>query len=352
MILGTCFSMTGPAAGIMDSMKQAMKGVNLGGWLVLEKWMTPSLFAGTDAVDEYTFCETADAKRLKALEKFRRSWIAEDDFRWLRANGVEAVRVPVGYWAFGDQPPYAKTIGYLDQAFAWAEKYDIKVLVCLHGAPGSQNGKDHSGRVGDIGWGQDDSIGQTLEVLERLVARYHDKTVLLGFELLNEPLMTLSKRLLKQYYKQAYRLIRRKCGPLPWIVFSDAFRLRRWSWSLHRPLYQGAYLDTHQYQVFTEHDRSLDLAGHLAKTSRIGRSLRWLGWHRRYIVGEWSAALDDRSLAGLDGIARQDALQRFMVAQAAAYRTADAWFYWSYKTEAGDAWSYRDMVRSGRPQDG
>ena len=26
-----------------------MKGVNLGNWLVLEKWMSPALFAGTDA---------------------------------------------------------------------------------------------------------------------------------------------------------------------------------------------------------------------------------------------------------------------------------------------------------------
>lgn len=29
-----------------------LQGVNLGGWLVLEKWMTPSLFDGTTAADE------------------------------------------------------------------------------------------------------------------------------------------------------------------------------------------------------------------------------------------------------------------------------------------------------------
>ena len=33
-----------------------LRGVNLGGWLVLEKWMTPSVFEGLDAVDETTFC--------------------------------------------------------------------------------------------------------------------------------------------------------------------------------------------------------------------------------------------------------------------------------------------------------
>lgn len=30
-----------------------IKGVNLGNWLVLEKWMSPGLFAGTTAEDEY-----------------------------------------------------------------------------------------------------------------------------------------------------------------------------------------------------------------------------------------------------------------------------------------------------------
>ena len=30
-----------------------IKGVNLGNWLVLEKWMSPSVFSNTDAENEY-----------------------------------------------------------------------------------------------------------------------------------------------------------------------------------------------------------------------------------------------------------------------------------------------------------
>jgi glucan 1,3-beta-glucosidase len=42
-----------------------IKGVNLGNWLVLEKWMSPGLFAGTEAEDETQLsCDLADvAKR-------------------------------------------------------------------------------------------------------------------------------------------------------------------------------------------------------------------------------------------------------------------------------------------------
>jgi glucan 1,3-beta-glucosidase len=41
-----------------------MAGTNAGGWMVLEPWITPSLFyqfldkgKGTAAADSYTFCE-------------------------------------------------------------------------------------------------------------------------------------------------------------------------------------------------------------------------------------------------------------------------------------------------------
>ena len=72
----------------------ALHGVNLGGWLVLERWMTPSLFADTDARDEYTFMQTPGAR--EKLREHQKNFIRESDFKWLRDNGIEAVRIPVG----------------------------------------------------------------------------------------------------------------------------------------------------------------------------------------------------------------------------------------------------------------
>ena len=37
----------------MNTKIDKVKGVNLGNWLVLEKWMSPELFEGTTAEDEY-----------------------------------------------------------------------------------------------------------------------------------------------------------------------------------------------------------------------------------------------------------------------------------------------------------
>lgn len=61
------------------------------------------------------------------------------------------MRLPVGYWIIAPEKPYREGIRYVDWAFRMAEKYQLQVLLDLHGAPGSQNGNDHSGRAGEVG---------------------------------------------------------------------------------------------------------------------------------------------------------------------------------------------------------
>ncbi|HEY8159846.1 MAG TPA: hypothetical protein VIF10_14190 [Methylobacter sp.] len=46
-----------------------MRSVNLGGWLVLEKWMAPSVFEGLEAVDETSYCVEPGDRAEQALKK-------------------------------------------------------------------------------------------------------------------------------------------------------------------------------------------------------------------------------------------------------------------------------------------
>ena len=154
----------------MTSSNRALRGVNLGGWLLLEKWMTPTLFEGTDAIDEYTFMQT-DGVRMK-IERHRQTFIQEADFKWLAANGIEAVRIPIGYWIFDGDEPSRVGISHLDWAVRMATKYKLKVLLDLHGAKGSQNGKDHSGRMGRAEWfRRPEYRRQTIDTLIRIAER-------------------------------------------------------------------------------------------------------------------------------------------------------------------------------------
>lgn len=81
-----------------------VKGVNLGNWLVLEKWMSPALFAGTTAEDEYYLPRKLSKEVYEARIKIHRSeYITERDFVTIKSMGMEAVRIPVPYFIFATE---------------------------------------------------------------------------------------------------------------------------------------------------------------------------------------------------------------------------------------------------------
>lgn len=73
-----------------------IKGVNLGNWLVLEKWMSPALFDGTTADDEYylpVYGQINVYGVTTKSERHKRSY-------WTRTadgNGIGGRKAPVPY---------------------------------------------------------------------------------------------------------------------------------------------------------------------------------------------------------------------------------------------------------------
>lgn len=323
-------------------------GVNLGGWLMLERWMTPSLF-GEGELDEYTLCHKADNARLAAIKNHYETFITSEDFAWLADQGITAVRLPLTHGMFGDGGPYLETVAYVDKAFVWAKQYGIKILLDLHTAAGSQNGRQESGHIGSIDWHTDpNNILQTLHVLKRLAQRYGSHDALLGIELLNEPSHKIPRRQLKKFYEAAYEVIRKEAGEDIWIVFHDAFKARRHKRTLNGAAYTNVYLDTHIYRAFNWlHKRTAAVRHSKLMMTRVRRQLRRINKHHPYIVGEWSMALNPDSLRGLPPSKHVELQRVYGAAQQVAYGDAAAWFYWSYKTESPDVWNFRTSVERG-----
>ncbi|KAB1199825.1 putative glucan 1,3-beta-glucosidase A [Morella rubra] len=122
------------------------------------------------------------------LQEHWNTFIVEDDFKFISENGLNAARIPVGWWIASDPDPPQPYVGgslkALDNAFLWAT----------------------SSRDGSQEWGKtDDNIQQTVAVIDFLTARYAKSQSLYAVELINEPLSPeASLESLNKYYKAGY----------------------------------------------------------------------------------------------------------------------------------------------------
>ena len=355
-----------------------LRGVNLGGWLLLEKWITPSLFADLAATDETTWCaELGHEEATRRLHHHWQTFITRDDFAWLARTGINAVRLPVGHWLFGPDYPYHRSYGenrhpfvvggvaIVDQVFAWAGEFGLRVVLDLHAAPGCQNGFDNGGILGVCEWHTDEAyINHTLDVLERLAERYADHPALHGIEALNEPRWDIPTDLLKRFTRAAYERIRRHCpAERVSVVFHDGFRsFREYAGFLQAPEFENVAIDIHRYQCFDRHDLDMDIFGHLRKTvtewhTEVDEIVRDSGY--QVYCGEWSLGLNlqvvslwaegpfNHALEGMDAFQMAAALRGYAAAQLLTFEKCDGWFFWTFRTETTPEWSLYDCVNMG-----
>jgi glucan 1,3-beta-glucosidase len=357
--------------------KRKIRGVNLGGWLLLEKWMTPTLFDGLSARDETGFCVELGDKAESRLRKHWDSFITESDFIWIAERGLNCVRIPVGHWIFGPPYPYhpkyegnphpfvTGSLEYLDRAFEWAEKHKLSILIDFHAAPGCQNGFDNGGIMEVMDWpSKPEYIEFSLDILERLAARYATQKTLHGIEILNEPRWDIPTELLKDFNLKAHARIRKHCkAENTVVVFHDGFR----SWTEYEgfmsgPNFENVVYDIHRYQCFDRADIDMDIYGHIQKSAVLLKQEadainHGLG-HPTY-VGEWSLGLDlkvvslwapgpyNHALEHMDRLQEDVAYRAYGSAQLMTYEQYLGWFFWSYKTETTPAWCFRDCVNNG-----
>lgn len=322
-----------------------LRGVNLGGWLLLEQWMTPTLFAGTDAIDEYTFMQTPGA--VEKIDRHRQTFITEQDFAWLAANGINAVRIPVGYWVLDGDAPYTSARYYLDWAFAMADKYNLHVIIDLHGLPGSQNGRDHSGRVGKALWYRYAHYQkQSLNVLATIAERYKDYDSLWGVQVINEPRLGLFHWKLRRYYRQVYERLTQILRPNQAIIISDAFTPRLLSGALKATTHP-VVLDVHVYHMATLFSQYLSVDWFLRKTKRRQRLLQRLSHTQPIIIGEWSGIMRHQTMRRIPEKQHAELFAKYVALQLDVYGVTAGWFYWNYKTEKPGQWDFRSQVEAG-----
>ncbi len=358
---------------------EKIKGVNLGNWLVLEKWMSPNLYDGTTAADEYYLPRQLPKEVYEArIRTHRAEFVSERDFARMKAIGLNTVRIPVPYFIFGDREPFIGCIDELDKAFVWAEKYGLKILVDLHTTPMSQNGYDNGGISGVCKWAQlPEEVDFVLDVLEKLADRYGHRKGLLGITPLNEPVseeiwtsMDVQKRYppadkelaegsapisfewLKGFYDKAWERIFPHLAEDKYVIFHDGFRLHAWKEYLTQEKFKGhVILDTHQYLMMAEMygcEQSLEGYKEYIK-EHFEKEIEEVNSYVPVMVGEWctfnsycvgmdtkggQSALNGVDAAGAKTVSEEDKRTAYMeIAKAtlAAWDKGAGYCYWTWK---------------------
>ncbi|KAK0707523.1 glycoside hydrolase family 5 protein [Lasiosphaeris hirsuta] len=393
-----------------DYAKRPARGVNVGGWLSLEPFITPSLFAYDSRqgiIDEYTLCSYLAARCESILEKHYATFVNEDTFREIVDAGLDHVRIPFSYWAVqtydGDPYVFRTSWRYLLRAIEWCRKYGLRVNLDLHALPGSQNGWNHSGRQGAIAWlnGTDGAVNskRSLDVHDRLskfFAQPRYKNIISHYGLANEPKMTaLSVSEVLAWTESAHKLVRDNGIKDAVVVFGDGFRgLANWQGELQN--LDNAALDVHQYVIFNtnqivfNHSEKVRYACAGWTEQTLTSSNRATGFGPT-LVAEWSQADTDctRHLTNVGwgnrwtgslftgnattdvttprcplqdrrcdcGPANADAsewsdsykqfLKMFAEAQMVSFEKGYGWFYWVWDTESAPQWSYKKGLAAG-----
>ncbi|KAL1408974.1 hypothetical protein Q8F55_005791 [Vanrija albida] len=239
-----------------------VRGVTLGGWLVLEPWITPSLFASKPdwVVDEWTYaaywrtqpCPAAELaahwKSFYTAADFQRcggAWDVTDGS--IAGVGLNTVRIPIGYWSLvpltSGEPYLPGAFEYLKLAVTWAAASNLKVIVDLYGAPGSQNGRDSSGRRGEAefysNWTNAERATAAVVALATEFAKpaYGGAVATIG--LLHDPRPAAAWQLewLRGYYNATYYAVRNVSAVT--LLLGSAGPLGAWEGFMRPPAYQG-----------------------------------------------------------------------------------------------------------------
>ncbi|OAV97192.1 hypothetical protein PTTG_05391 [Puccinia triticina 1-1 BBBD Race 1] len=212
-------------------------GINLGNWLILERWMAEDWFvqnAGPNSWDEWSFTIAKGDKAAQTLEEHWATWVTEDDIEKLYQAGINTLRIPLGFWLFIETvppEPYITTtqLDHLERLCGWAYARDMYIIMDLHGLPGSQNGEQQSGHnTTSPNFFQPLQQARSDQLIKAVVdwidtSAYY--SIISAIEVVNEPrpYTTEQRAMLRAYYDRSYETIQTLGPKAPAMFFADGF---------------------------------------------------------------------------------------------------------------------------------
>jgi endoglucanase len=216
-----------------------LTGVNLGGWFVMEKWMTP-LDSGS-LPDTYSVMQKLDSRfgvetEQSLIKTFQQSWITTADLDNIKNAGFNVVRAPIWWGQFyllNNHTPSgwrADAFEVLDWLVNACAARGIYVIIDMHGVVGGQSMSDDTGRSGQNQyWTNRDFQGDTAYLWWQIANHYKGNPTVAAFDLINEPIGTPSSDTVLNLYNELYQSIR-SVDPSHMIIMEGTWG--NWNWSM------------------------------------------------------------------------------------------------------------------------
>lgn len=169
-----------------------LRGVNLGGWMLLEGFING--FPGTESMMRDALNKAVGAEHTThLLDSIRANFYGADDARFLGSLGINVVRIPVNYRHFesDDQPFELRTGAFveLDRVIELNDANGMYSVIDLHAAQGYQNHAWHSDNPTHLPmlWTHRLFQDRVAWLWGQFAEHYAGDPRVAGFNLLNEP---------------------------------------------------------------------------------------------------------------------------------------------------------------------
>lgn len=171
------------------------RGINIGNWLVPEGYM----FKTGEVNSAYKISELFN--QLAGPEQARKFWdryldnyITKDDIHYIASLGLNHIRLPFDYKMLTDEDFMERNyrgFEYIDKVIGWCREAGIYVILDMHCAPCGQTGDNIDDGYGyPFLFNSAECQHEFIEVWRRIAERYARDPVVMGYDLLNEPIAT------------------------------------------------------------------------------------------------------------------------------------------------------------------
>jgi endoglucanase len=315
-----------------------LKGFNLGGWFIMEKWMSP-LDSGS-LPDTYSVIQELDTRFGVATEQsliktYQQSWITTTDLDNIKNAGFNVLRVPV-WWGQFYPLNNVSNAGWRSDAFTmldWlvsnAASRGLYVIIDMHGVVGGQSMSDDTGQANQNAyWTSASDQGNTAWMWWQIASHYNGNPAVAGYDLINEPDDAPSTSAVLTAYNSLYSSVR--SADANHMIFIEG-TFGSWNWSmLPAPSQYGwtnVVYEMHEYQY-----NSTAAQVEAGSTNQVNDFNNHASWNVPGYIGEFN------DFASGGATTWQYSIN--------AYDNAGlSWTAWSYKATDGlipDSWGWYD----------